>query len=816
MSLPPYEKLGAFYLGKNYDVDKGAVTDEMLLYDSKDLTTHAVCVGMTGSGKTGLCVSLLEEAAVDGVPAIAIDPKGDLGNLLLTFPQLRSEDFLPWIEDGQATRKGMTVPEYATKTAATWKKGLASWGQDGARIQRLRDAVDVSIYTPGSSAGMPLTVLRSFAAPAAELIEDSDALRERILASVSGLLALLGIDADPIRSREHILLSNILDGAWREGRDLDLGQLIQEIQQPPFERIGVMDLESFYSSKDRFELAMTLNNLLASPGFGAWMEGDALDVQRLLWTPEGKPRLTIVSIAHLSDAERMFFVTLLLNEVVAWMRAQPGSSTLRALLYMDEVFGYFPPSKNPPSKTPMLTLMKQARAFGLGVVLAAQNPVDLDYKGLSNAGTWFLGRLQTERDKARVLDGLEGASATTGGSFDRRRVEAILSGMKSRVFYMNNVHDDGPTVFHTRWAMSYLRGPLTRKQIKTLMDDKKAAKAAAAAAAPGAPPSPEKAKGKQVATRPVVPPAVPETFLMRTGAVPKGSKLVYRPGLYGRAKLHYVQATRDIDEWRELAVVTPLGTGKVPADPWVKGTVYKEGAPDADVEPEEEAGWGKLPADAAQARSYKTWEKVFKSYLYREHTLPLFRCRGLKIWSEAGEEQGDFQARVTKVAHENRDIQMEKLKKKFAPKLARLEERIRKADQKIETQKAQYSQAKTSSWISIGQTILGALFGRKTVSAGTASKAGTSVRGMGRAKKEKEDVDRAEADAKAAREALVELEEQFQEDSQAVADKFDPANFEVEAAPLRPRKSDIAIEPVELAWAPWTIDEEGIATPAFG
>ncbi|MCA9086899.1 MAG: ATP-binding protein, partial [Planctomycetaceae bacterium] len=209
---------------------------------------------------------------------------------------------------------------------------------------------------------------------------------------------------------------------------------------PPFDRIGVIGLENFYPQADRFQLAMLLNNLLASPGFSSWMEGESLDIQKMLYSPDGKPRFTILSIAHLSEAERMFFVTIFLNEVVSWMRAQSGTSSLRAILYMDEVFGYFPPTANPPSKTPMLTLLKQARAFGLGVVLATQNPVDLDYKGLSNAGTWFIGRLQTERDKARVLDGLEGASAAAGHAFDRRQMEVILSGLGSRVFLLNNVH----------------------------------------------------------------------------------------------------------------------------------------------------------------------------------------------------------------------------------------------------------------------------------------------------------------------------------------------------------------------------------------
>lgn len=459
-----------FYLGREHDLETGETSDTNLLYKSKDLTTHAVCVGMTGSGKTGLCVSLLEEAALDGIPAIIIDPKGDLGNLMLGFPDLKSEDFRPWIDESVAERKDLTPEQFAEKTADMWRKGLADWGQGPERIQKLNDKVERVIYTPGASHGIPLTVLKSFNAPPKVLRDDFDAFRQRISSAASGLLALLGIDADPVRSREHILLSTVLKVAWEKNKDLDIAAMIAEIMEPSFEKVGVMDLETFYPKKSRVKLAMELNNLLASPSFAGWMRGRPLNINELFYSPEGKPRQSIISIAHLDDSQRMFFVTILLNEVLAWMRTQPGTGSLKALLYMDEVFGYFPPTANPPSKLPMLTLLKQARAFGLGCILATQNPVDLDYKGLSNMGTWFLGRLQTERDKMRVMEGLEGAAAEAGGRFDKQAMERKLASLGSRVFLMNNVHDDSPTVFHTRWAMSYLAGPLAQQKIKTLMD----------------------------------------------------------------------------------------------------------------------------------------------------------------------------------------------------------------------------------------------------------------------------------------------------------------------------------------------------------
>jgi len=449
--MQSYEKLGAFYIGRPYDLEAGRPGEGLVLYDSKDLVTHAVCVGMTGSGKTGLGIGLLEEAAIDGIPSLVIDPKGDMGNLLLTFPELGAEQFRPWINEDDARRKDLTADEHAAAQAELWRRGLASWGQDGERIRRLRAAADFTIYTPGSEAGQPISIVSSFAAPSAALIGDGDLYRERIATTATSLLSLLGVDADPIRSREHILLSTLLDHRWKQGRDADLGGLIQAIQSPPMQRVGVLELDSFYPAKDRFELAMRLNNLLAAPGFQIWMKGQPLDVGALLHTESGKPRVAVVSIAHLSEAERMFFVSLLLNETVGWMRSRPGTTSLRAVLYMDEIFGFMPPVAEPPSKKPLLTLLKQARAYGLGVVLATQNPVDLDYKGLSNTGTWFLGRLQTERDKARVMDGLEGLG---GDGLDRGELERILSGLGKRVFLLHNVHDKGPVIFETRWAMS--------------------------------------------------------------------------------------------------------------------------------------------------------------------------------------------------------------------------------------------------------------------------------------------------------------------------------------------------------------------------
>jgi len=812
--MTDYEKLGAFYLGRLIDPASSEIRDEILLYDAKDLTTHAVCVGMTGSGKTGLCVSLLEEAAIDGIPAIAIDPKGDLGNLMLTFPELRPADFRPWIDPDEAARNGRTADEQASRTAELWRKGLAEWNQDGSRIARLREAADVSIYTPGASAGLPLAVLRSFAAPSAEVSADVDGLRERILSAVSGLLSLLGVDPDPVRSREHILLSTIVGHAWKQGRDLDLPTLIGDIQKPPFESLGVLDLESFFPAKERFELAMLLNNLIASPTFSAWREGEPLDVDRLLHTPEGRPRISVLSIAHLSDTERMFFVTMLLNEVVSWVRSQPGTNSLRALLYMDEVFGFFPPSAEPPSKRPMLTLLKQARAHGLGVVLATQNPVDLDYKGLSNAGTWFLGRLQTERDKARVIDGLEGASVASGSGFDRARMERILSGLGSREFLMNNVHDDEPVLFHARWALSYLRGPLTRDQIGELMRERKAPSASApepVARPVAASPEPEETRTGE-ASRPLVSPKIDERFAVALG---KSGKLVYRPALLGVASVHYANASASVDVWKRFALLSDLQRDDATQAPWEAARILDAGIPKLDDQPGAQARFASLPAEAADPNAHARWAKMLASHLYREHPLALWRCRELKEISKPAESEGDFRVRLRQRLRERRDLEVEKLRNRFAPKLAQIQQQILRAQDRVEREQGQYQQQKVQTAVSLGATVLGAIFGRKLASVGNVGRATTTARGVGRVSRERDDVARAQQDVEVLRGRLADLEREFETSLEDVRADVDDSTLECEALAIRPKKADLSIERITLVWTPWRVGNDGIAEPDF-
>jgi len=804
-----FEKLGAFYLGRVVDPVTSARTDEPLLYDARDLTTHAVCVGMTGSGKTGLCLSLLEEAAIDGIPAIAIDPKGDLGNLLLTFPGLRPEDFRPWVDAGEAARAGLDIDVMAARTAETWRKGLAEWGQGPERIARLRAAAEFAIYTPGSTAGRPLSVLRSLAAPPAAVSGEADLLRERIGPTVAGLLALVGIEADPLRSRESILLATLVEQAWREGRDVAIGDLVRLVQTPPFDRIGVMDLESFYPAKDRAALAVALNGLVASPGFGAWLEGEPLDARRLLYTADGRPRVAIISIAHLSEPERMFLVTLLLSEVLAWARTQAGTSSLRAILYMDEIAGYAPPTAMPPSKAPLLTLMKQARAYGLGVVLATQNPVDLDYKGLSNAGTWFLGRLQTERDKLRVLDGLAGAAAAVGSAFDRSRADAMLSGLKSRRFLMANAHEDAPVLFESRWALSYLRGPMTRPQIQALMaaapaTGTGAALQAAGATAPAAPTaatsfaavaSPAAGAAGPSADRPVLPADVPEHFLAGgVATTASGGRLA--PALLGTARLHYVDTKSGVDLWEKVVVRAALPES-LPASIWESAEVIGADEPSLAKEAPAGARFAPLPAAAARPKSYAAWEKDLAGHLYQHRALALPRCNELKLVGRPGESEGEFRVRVRDAARARRDDTIEAMRARYAPKVRVLQEKLRRAEERVAREQSQFNAQTVQTAISVGASVLGALFGRKAASIGNLGRATTAMRGAGRSAREHADIGQAQESVAALRRQVQDLETEVQAQAAGVQSAAEPV---IETAELRPRKSDIAIDRVALVW----------------
>jgi hypothetical protein len=795
-----YEKLGAFYIGKRVDDDSGKLTDELVLYDSKDLTTHAVIIGMTGSGKTGLGIGLLEEAAMDHVPVIAIDPKGDLGNLLLTFPNLAADDFLPWVNTRQATDLGQTPAEFAKAQAALWKKGLGKWGQDGARIAKLRETVDLGIYTPGSTAGTPVSVLRSFAAPDQVLKDDSDLYRERVQATATGILSLIGVDADPVSSREHILISRILDHEWREDRDLDIVKLITQIQDPPFSRIGVMDLESVYPANERFALAMRLNNLLAAPGFEAWLEGAPLDAAKFLYTDTGKPRVSVLSIAHLNDEERMFFVCMLLNELIAWMRAQQGTSSLRAILYMDEVFGYMPPTAKPPSKVLFLTLLKQARAYGLGLVLATQNPVDLDYKGLSNTGTWFIGRLQTERDKARMMDGLEGVDS--GGQFDRQAIERTIAGLKKRQFLLHNVHEDEAVVFNTRWVMSYLAGPLTRDQIGRLTPAHEHEAAARQAAAPAV-------TAGETGSAPLLAPAIRQLFVPSTGGA-----ITYYPRAVALADIGFSNARYKVDEQREYVYTAEAGDGPVAVE-WDGAEKLGMSGEDLLPDGEDEAAYAECPASLSREKNYTRFERDFKKWVRQAESVDLYRSAKYKITSEPGETEGEFRVRLQQLASEKRDQAVAKIRKRYATKVTTLENRLMRAQQAIEVQQQQATKKTLDTAVSVGTAILGALLGRKRISSSTATRVGSAIKTASGARKEASDVARAKQTAAKVKADIEALDAELQKEIDVLDSAFDAQAEELNEIRVRPKVADIHVRLVGLVWMPYAKRDDGRMARAY-
>jgi hypothetical protein len=826
--MPIIEKLGSFYLGKEYDLKARQLKDVQVNYDSRDLTTHAVCVGMTGSGKTGLCIDLIEEAALDGVPAILIDPKGDITNLLLTFPELRPEDFKPWINPDDAARKGMSVDDFAVKTATDWRNGLASWEEGPDRIKALKAAADFAIYTPGSEAGLPVSILASFKAPSLDWDTETEILRDRIQGTVSALLGLVGIDADPVRSREHILLSSIIENAWRAGQDLDIARLIMAVQKPPFRQVGVFEVDTFFPEKDRFALAMTLNNIIASPSFSAWMSGEPLDIGALLHTPAGKPRHSIFYIAHLSDAERMFFVTILLEQVISWMRAQPGTTSLRALLYMDEVFGYFPPTANPPSKRPMLTLMKQARAFGLGVMLTTQNPVDLDYKGLTNAGTWFIGKLQAERDKARLLEGLQGALSSAGVSADVNDLDKTITSLDSRVFLLHNINLKAPVIFQTRWAMSYLRGPLTRQQIKTLMAPRKSAApelgavastgaGAAAGRAIAAPAAPE----GLVTQPPVLPPGAKQVFLPVTltpgqavkaiadrlgGTVTATEKrLVYEPVLIGFATVRFADRRLAVDESQDMALLAQGGADSTLLS-WKGAAQLKLDPRDLTKTPEEDAFFfSAIPDGATNARTLSKLTGDLVDELYRTQGFDLAYNPTLKLYGRPGESERDFRVRCDQVAREQRDAEVDKLKTKYQAQLDRIEEKLAREQGDLAEAKSVYKGRQTEEVISGLETVAGmfGLFGRRKKSLSSAA----TKRRM--ASTAKANVAESEADIARLQAQVEDVKSQMEEDANALTEQWTGAATDIQVTKIAPKKTDIDVQIVALAWAPnWEVTYE--------
>jgi hypothetical protein len=752
-----YEKMGLFYLGKERDT--------LALYKSKDLTTHAMLIGMTGSGKTGLGITLLEEAAIDNIPSIVIDPKGDMGNLALAFKNLSQEEFAPWVE-------GSKDPQVV---ADMWTDGLSSSFQDKARVQKFAK-VEKTIYTPGSSAGIGVNILGSFEVPPQEILEDSDTLASLINASVSSLLALLGIKADPITSKEHLLLANIFYHCYLKGESLTLEKLIGYIASPPFEKIGIMSLKKIYNQAQRMKLAIALNGVISSVSFSSWIEGEALDIQNMLYDDEGNAKIAIFSIAHLNDSQRMFFVTILLNAYISWMRRQSGSSTLKNILYMDEIYGFFPPSKNPPSKEPMLLLLKQARAFGTGIILSTQNPVDLDYKGVANIGTWFIGKLQTQQDINKVLDPLAAKS-----DLSKEEIAHKLATLKGRHFFMKNVHLDKTVVFSTRWVLSYLKGPMTKDDIKRLMQHKK--KNSQKGIERKRETYSFEEEPKQILSEDI------KEYFLDTNI---NAETPFYPSFYAEASVRFYNQKRAIDEIKESHLKLELNERQTKLD-WEDA--HEESVEFFTTKVRSDAKFAKLPSMITETKNLRSFEKSLSNYLYTSQKLELFICKKLKIESKLGQNKRDFLVEIKNTLKELRNEKVQKIEDRFQTKIDKLENKLIRLQMRLEKEEADVSSKKTDTFINIGIAVVGAIFGKKSLS--STSSALKKAKGM---IKEHNDVSNVEKMIEKRHQDIEELYIKLQNEIQNVEKQFDIHNYAITSFFITPRRSDVIIKEIAILW----------------
>jgi len=791
---------GSFHIGYAIDPATGKAGSDEVVLGSSDLTTHGVVTGMTGSGKTGLAVVLLEEARLAGIPTLVLDPKGDMTNLALVFPDLEPASFRPWVSEADAQAAGVSVDEYAAKQATAWREGLAGNGLGPERLQALKDAGDVTIYTPGSTAGVPLNIVGSLNAPPLSWDTDAEALRDEIEGTVTSLLALVGITADPLSSREHVLLSNLIENAWRAGRNLDLGGLIGEIQAPPLRKLGVFEIDQFFPPADRAKLAFTLNALVASPTFAAWGEGEPLDPQTLLFTADGKPRCAVIYLAHLSEEERQFVVTLVFSKLVTWMRGQEGTPDLRALAYMDEVFGYVPPSAAPPPKKPILTIFKQGRAFGLGLVLSTQNPVDLDYKAMSNAGTWLVGRLQTENDKARVLEGLRSAAGTT----DVAELDKAIGGLGKREFLLVSAKSSTPRLLTTRWAMSYLRGPLTKDQITRLRPEPEASsRAGPAAPAPTVPDAPATALAAD--ETPVPPPVaagVTVSYLdpaaawgSAVGAVAGASRL--RAFLAARVSLRYDDSAADVDEQEEFeAVYGPLDAG---LDLGSETQVDYDDR-DFSTDPPVGAAFVLPQAPVAEPKFFTQTAKDVQRHLVDRRPLELQRNRSLKLVSRPGESAQDFAQRCDAAAQERADAEAAKIKDRLEAKRDRLDKALEQAQRRVEELDTDTRTRQANELIAGAGAVLGALFGGRRSARSMASAVGSAASRRGMTQRTSERKQTAEAKVEATKDDLAELEQEILEQVAEIDARWKETAADVDTLTIRLEATDVRVLETRLVW----------------
>jgi len=778
MAKEIYEKLGLFYMGRDVDEESMQTTEALTLLKNKNFTTHAAIIGMTGSGKTGLGIGLIEEAAMDNIPSIVIDPKGDMGDLCLTDPTFSAESFTPWVKD-EALAKGEEPLVYAKKISQEWKSGIESWGQDAQRVERFA-SVPKTIYTPGSSAGVSINILASLEAPPSEVMDDSDTLASFLKSTVSSLLSLIGIEADPINSKEYIILAQIILEGWSDGKNISIEELIGSIINPPFKKVGVLPLDSYYPQAERFKFATKFNAVIASPSFSSWLEGENLDIQKLLYDEDGKAKIAIFSIAHLSDNERMFFVTLLLNKYIAWMRHQSGTTSLKTILYMDEIYGFFPPTKNPPSKEPMLLLLKQARAYGVGVVLSTQNPVDLDYKGLSNIGTWFIGRLQTSQDIDRIIDGLDGK---VGSNFDRAQIKKILSSMPKRTFLLKSAHLDDIRLFATRWVMSYLKGPLKKSDISALMAKQKGE------ASEDIPIEPASSNDEEYESYNTLNNSITQYY-----EIDSRGENRYTPTIAAKVEVSFFNQTRGIDEKEIQMIEVALESSHKDID-WSSAERLERDFSRLPTQKPSEAKLKRLPDFIHQDRGLRETKKSLEDWLYQEKRLVLFRCKSPKLESKPYETLGDFKVRLQDILNEKKDIEIDKLKERYGKKEQTLQDRLNRALERVEKEESDVNSKTTDTMISAGMAVIGALFGSKST-----AKIGTTLSKGSRILKERGDVDRANKRVQEIQEKLDDLADELDEKVDQLEEKYDIDSCDIDDFSIKPRRSDIVVDEVALVW----------------
>ena len=778
-----YEKLKLFYIGKE-KID-GQITP--FVYQNKDLLTHAAIIGMTGSGKTGLGITLLEEAAIDAIPSIIIDPKGDMTNLLLNFPELNPSDFEPWLDDSEVSNSGGTKEELAIKVSNSYKEGIQRDFQDLSRVKKLKDSADFTIYTPGSSAGVQVSILSSFKAPTIEILEDMELFSNIINSTVHSILSLIDNKSDET-SKESILLASIFTNYFKEQKDLTLEELITLIVTPPFSKIGVFDLETFFPQSDRLKFALKINTIIASPSFSSWLEGESLDISKMLYSQSGKAKVNIFSIAHLNDSQRMFFVTILLNQILAWMRRQEGTTSLKALLYMDEIFGYFPPQANPPSKQPMLTLLKQARSFGIGVILSTQNPVDIDYKGLSNIGTWFIGRLQTKQDIEKVIDGLSSASEN---GLNKQELSLALGTLAKRNFIMKNINEEHIKTFETRWALSYLKGPLSKDAIKKLMENKKnnSTKNLEEKKSEVNEPFIDVSKGK---SKPVIVSSIKEKY-----SYSSQNNAYYMQGyLLFSCNVHYLYTLKNVDlkENINFKIYLDEKATEINFDEKEDVLIYS-----FDEKEKTNSFYYELPSFIQNEKELKLLERDFADYVYRNFKLTLYKNDTLKISSKQHESLDDFKIRIQDRLNEQIDEKIENLKQKFEKENTLLEQKISKLFEKLKKEEQDSISATTNSIISIGTSILGAFFGKSSKTA-IVSKVATSSRGVSKALKERSDIKTVQGEIDALQSLQDGLEEKLKIEIEKINDEFNISKYTIEEFFIKPKRTDIYDIKIELLW----------------